>query len=1073
MSMRYALLSLLLSFSVLANSPIKILLKQEMQSKAKAAAQTSDPQSQQIAAAYSEAAQLLDQRNTYQQQAADYQHIIDNFPTLQAEKAQALRSSRQATLPDYRQWPEDKLDQSLAKLSGELQKLNDQLDTVLQQQSRINNRLGEASSQATKLKQEQNDLQQQLDNLSGSDALTQAKRAQMRARYAMLSAWIHKLELEDASANQRLQLKELDQEKLTTDIAQHSVRLSALQTALNSKRQARLQDTLLTSLHQHFQQPYLQKLAAQSIQYAQHLTALNDDIARTQQRLRKVKSQNLDWREYQATVAKQMEWLKVSAAFGETLRIRYDQLPSDFHHRALIDAISQARIDKYEYDQALKAPPPEQQLASLSAEQQTKAKRLLQTRRELLQKLSERTFEYLNHLTQLELATGDLEKTVTALRTLIEGHLFWIPNARPLNLSQLAEQGAATVQFFSHKLTDSQPRKLAAHPLLILLLLGLSLLAVLIRWLERHRLRRRLAELAKPVGNVTRDSIRYTLMALLISLGYATPLPLLFITLALISGNSQPALASAMLAGAGGTALWLTLRNLTHEEGLLQGHFRWREAGVRRLRILVRRLALVATPLLMLMLYCQQQENDSIRQGLGRITFMVMAAGLAFFYQQLYKHRRLLVYNMDKGVRPRAWHHLLWWLAIAVPLVSLGLAVSGYYYSAQQLLLLEQLSLLTACGYGFIYYLAKRWLLIERRKIAFAQAKAKRAELLAQRENDNTEQEHVQEVPSEESLVDLDAISSQSITLLRTLFKLLTVLSLLLLWSPMYDALSYLEHIVLWHSTTLVDGQKQALPVTLMALIWAAITIMLTVISSRNLPGLLELALLQRLQLSPGSSFALTTVSRYLVIVVGMVTTFGLLGIEWSQAQWLVAALTVGLGFGLQEIFANFVSGLIILFEKPIRIGDTVTIRELSGTITRINTRATTLVDWDNKEIIVPNKAFITEQLVNWSLSDSVTRLILKVGINHGSDTEQAERLLLDVARRSPLVLSHPEPSAYLLAIGPSSLDFELRVYVADTDNRLPASHALYTEIHRRFAAAGITLAWPKLDLQLAKGIRT
>ena len=97
--------------------------------------------------------------------------------------------------------------------------------------------------------------------------------------------------------------------------------------------------------------------------------------------------------------------------------------------------------------------------------------------------------------------------------------------------------------------------------------------------------------------------------------------------------------------------------------------------------------------------------------------------------------------------------------------------------------------------------------------------------------------------------------------------------------------------------------------------------------------------------------------------------------------QWFVTAMGVGLGFGLQEIFANIVSGLMILFEKPIRIGDTVTIRDLTGSITRINTRATTLTDWDRKEIIVPNKAFITEQFINWSLSDTVTRIVLTIPV--------------------------------------------------------------------------------------------
>jgi potassium efflux system protein len=99
-----------------------------------------------------------------------------------------------------------------------------------------------------------------------------------------------------------------------------------------------------------------------------------------------------------------------------------------------------------------------------------------------------------------------------------------------------------------------------------------------------------------------------------------------------------------------------------------------------------------------------------------------------------------------------------------------------------------------------------------------------------------------------------------------------------------------------------------------------------------------------------------------------------------------------GLGFGLQEIFANFISGLIILFEKPIRIGDTVTIRDLTGSVTRINTRATTISDWDRKEIIVPNKAFITEQFINWSLSDSVTRVVLTMPAPADANTKRSRR---------------------------------------------------------------------------------
>jgi potassium efflux system protein len=120
---------------------------------------------------------------------------------------------------------------------------------------------------------------------------------------------------------------------------------------------------------------------------------------------------------------------------------------------------------------------------------------------------------------------------------------------------------------------------------------------------------------------------------------------------------------------------------------------------------------------------------------------------------------------------------------------------------------------------------------------------------------------------------------------------------------------------------------------------------------------------------------------------------FNNIGFRWSSVQWLIAALGVGLGFGLQEIVANFICGLIVLFERPFKVGDTVTIGEVNGTVSRIRIRATTIVDWDRKELIVPNMEFITGQLINWSLSDPITRFIIPVGIAYGSDTELAEKL--------------------------------------------------------------------------------
>ena len=175
--------------------------------------------------------------------------------------------------------------------------------------------------------------------------------------------------------------------------------------------------------------------------------------------------------------------------------------------------------------------------------------------------------------------------------------------------------------------------------------------------------------------------------------------------------------------------------------------------------------------------------------------------------------------------------------------------------------------------------------------------------------------------------------------------------------------------------------------------------------------------------------------------------TLGSLGLSWDKMQWLVAALGVGLGFGLQEIFANFISGIILLFERPIRIGDVITINNLDGTVSRIRIRATTLIDFDRKEILVPNKVFVTERLINWSLSDTVTRIILRVGFAYGSDLKKCREILLQAAKENRRVLRDPEPVVLFMSFGASTLDHELRVHVSDINDRLAATDELNRHI--------------------------
>jgi potassium efflux system protein len=236
-----------------------------------------------------------------------------------------------------------------------------------------------------------------------------------------------------------------------------------------------------------------------------------------------------------------------------------------------------------------------------------------------------------------------------------------------------------------------------------------------------------------------------------------------------------------------------------------------------------------------------------------------------------------------------------------------------------------------------------------------------------------------------------------------------------------------------------------------------------------NLPGFLEIAVLQHLPIDQGIRFAVCALSRYAIGVIGIMVACGQLGVGWSKVQLPVAAMTIGLGFGLQEIVGNFVAGIIVLLEQPIRVGDTVTLGDATGVVTKVRIRATTLQQWDRKELLVPNKEFITGRLINWTLTDDILRLEFPVGIAYGSDTRKAERVLYQVARANEDVLLTPTPFVAFLGFGDSALDFELRVFIntSKPNGFILTRHRINRAIDDAFREAGIEIAFPQRDLHL------
>jgi potassium efflux system protein len=250
-------------------------------------------------------------------------------------------------------------------------------------------------------------------------------------------------------------------------------------------------------------------------------------------------------------------------------------------------------------------------------------------------------------------------------------------------------------------------------------------------------------------------------------------------------------------------------------------------------------------------------------------------------------------------------------------------------------------------------------------------------------------------------------------------------------------------------------------------LLIAVLVAVMTGAAARGLPAFIEYILLQRTQISAGSRYTATTLLRYTIIGVGTIIVVGILGARWAQIQWLVAALGVGIGFGLQEIVANFISGLIILFERPIRIGDVVSVGNTSGVVTRINIRATTIRDWDRRELLVPNREFITGQLLNWSLSDSILRIVVPVGIRYGSDVGLAMKIAEEVALDNDDVLDDPESFVVFESFGDNAINLTLRAYVQSISVLMRVKTELHSELNNRLTDAGIVIAYPQRDVHL------
>ncbi|MFO0536625.1 MAG: mechanosensitive ion channel domain-containing protein [Planctomyces sp.] len=693
----------------------------------------------------------------------------------------------------------------------------------------------------------------------------------------------------------------------------------------------------------------------------------------------------------------------------------------------------------------------------------------------------------LQTLGELDISERSLDSTATSFREYIDERVLWIRSSQPLNGLIFRETWQAIQQFWA---SEDWPR-------LVLFLMEdlssswLQYLAGLVLFLaiagSQSRIRAFSAGLAAERQKQGRALLPTMLATMGLTLLTSAAWPLVPGFAAYRLGQADAPLAGALQQGFlyWGSALLVLdfFRRLCRRNGVAEDCLEWPSAVCQSLHAGLQTYILLGLPLGFCVVVADELGDGISAESLGRLAFLIRCLLLLLLLRPLLDPNGSVLRDLLRA-SPDSWVFRLRWVwysvAVAAPVMLAILASVGYQYTARELMLRLQMTLVMAAAFAIAWTILMKWLLEARRNLAIRQARARRAAAVAAQKDAEQQGAPTSPIPPVEiPRVDISLLNQQMLRLLRATVGLLFLTAVWLIWGQVLPALQVLSRVELW---PVVISAMERIPgadvetfrevtrveqVTLGNLLTALLVVFMAVLASRNMPALLELSVLQRLPLDHGNRHALTTVSRYVLLLTGGLVSCSLVGIGWQNVQWLAAALTVGLGFGLQEIFANFVSGLIILFERPVRIGDIVTIDGVTGAVSRIQIRATTITDWDRKEFIVPNKEFVTGKLLNWTLSDRVNRVLINVGVAYGTRTESALALLQQIADTNPLVLKDPAPIASFEGFGDSTLNLVLRCYLPTLDHRLKAITELHAAIHDRFAAEGLAIAFPQRDLHL------
>lgn len=1046
-------------------------------------------------AAYRQALASLQELERYTAQAREYESAGIEAPIRQAELRQRPALEVQAEPRSTLTGEEtvETVEQQLAVARAELLAAGQVVEGLAERINSMRSRPGSVRQRLTAASEALRNLQvgPGAAALPGTTASGDPQAIAARARAAALAAEIRMLEQDILTQPARLGLLEAQRDQAVLRLERAQVRVEVLQTAVADLRGIKAARTLAdpgaAELRERTESEAVDAAVARNAELATELAALGESVRASGEAQRAAQQQLESLRRRFESSRHKLEVAGLSPALGRFLQAEQRDLPAsgEFNQASrlresriaaaglrglqLEDALESWRPAVQRVDELLAGIDPDR-VESLRAEIEA----LVNTRGELLRQLIAANNDYLQTLSELESTKQQALQVVHAYRDFLSRNLLWMRNKTPLGPSNLLDLPGELVSVLKSPVWLEGFRVLLRHSTTSPLQIAAWLLVLLATW-KRHVLLDRLRATARTVGKASVDSMGSTLEAVGLTLAFASPWPL-FLAITGHQLGHGPAVneasavfGEALLTVAPILFFLLAVRNLCLPGGVAEVHFQWLPKGLAALR---RELLLLGVTLLLpavFLIVSVRFADPDHTFGFVQLVYLLPVLGLSRFLYRLLHPGNAIIEQLNR--RPGAPPSMSWrWTcliaALAMPLLMGVVAIAGFMYSAAILLDRVVQTLLFALVLVLAREMAARWLLVMKRRVRLQEALARRA---AAREAGSVDgdpgvREEASLGDSGEDVASLDADSRK---LVNVVLAIIAILGAVAIWSPVFPALGSLSGITLWEYVQGGSGEQLIRRVSLADLLLALLLTTLTLAAARSLPALVEILLRQRRSVASGSRLAFATLARYGIILVGFGVVFSIIGINWSKLQWLVAALGVGIGFGLQEIVANFISGLIILIERPVRVGDVVTVGDASGKVVRIKIRATTIRNWEEQEMVVPNKEFITTRVVNWSLSDEVSRLFFQVGVAYGSDVERALRLIEESAVENPVVLEDPAPLVTFESFGDNTLNLGLRCYVPTIGDRLKTITALHVAINRKLSEAGIVIAFPQRDVHL------